>query len=210
MRKNEMLPSREESILSFTCSLCLSSACRSVTALFSFHLSITSGLLLVGGRGVGVTSHRSPTVERAQPLGCCVQTHSHGSDSCRDADDAARKQRNKQQQRALLHCAMNKWTLEPRSDALIYSLGFAHFCIDGAGSGTYISVHLQVYRPARLLIRLHLCGSRSGFLLHEEKNGRKTDRAAERERDRDRWRDFKKSMENVGGGQEVHKHSQLY
>lgn len=78
MRKNEMLPSREESILSFTCSLCLCSACRSVTALFSFHLPITSGRLLVGCQRVGVISHRSPRVEWTQPLGL-VQTHSHSS-----------------------------------------------------------------------------------------------------------------------------------
>lgn len=57
-----------------------SSACRSVTALFSFHLPITSGLVLAGCQWVEVTSHRSPTAERTQPLGD-VQTHSHGADS---------------------------------------------------------------------------------------------------------------------------------
>lgn len=67
MRKNEMLPTREESILSLTCSLF--SACRAVTALFSFHLPITSRLLLVGCQWVGVTSHRSSTVQWTQPLG---------------------------------------------------------------------------------------------------------------------------------------------
>lgn len=60
MRKNEMLPTREESILSFTCSLRLSSACCSGAALFSFHLPIIPVLFLpVGCQRVGVTEHLS-------------------------------------------------------------------------------------------------------------------------------------------------------
>lgn len=81
MRKNEMLPTREESILSFTCSLCLSSACRSVTALFSFHLPITSGLLLVGCQWAGVTHSRMNTASGTHPdtlLQCWQLYHTEG------------------------------------------------------------------------------------------------------------------------------------
>lgn len=54
----------------FTCSPCLSTARRSVAALFLFHLPITCVLLLVGvGGGAGVTARRCPTTEWAQPLG---------------------------------------------------------------------------------------------------------------------------------------------
>lgn len=70
MRKNEILPTGEESILSLTCSLCLSAACRSVTDLFLFHLPTTA--LLFAGR---VSLSGSLQIQLLQLIQTCLQLH---------------------------------------------------------------------------------------------------------------------------------------